>query len=254
MKSMCTKLFLFLLVGCCHTMLISQEVESLETNSSTSSIGIIAGYNRFPIFTTDSKHGFYSGLSYEMKLGEKVAYSKSSIILRGMYESMPTFFSVPGSSYPLRLSNGSEVRTITRHATYIEYNIATVEAVYKQNLFGSSFGITVGPSFSIPISTSIEKRFELLYPTDMKFDKDPSIPDERYEDEYRTIITQPKDDIKELNPFRFALKCGVHYELLLERTIVVPHIGYNFGITNTSSVDGVRINALQAGVEVRFAL
>ena len=254
MKSMCSKLFLFLIICCCHTMMMAQEVEILESNTATSSIGIIAGYNRFPNFSTSSKPGFYTGLSYEMKLGEEVANSKSSIIFRGMYESMPAFFEVPGEPYPSRLPDGTELVSPTRHATYLDYNMVTLEAVYKQNLFGTKFGFTIGPSVSIPVSTSIEKRFEFLQPNNGRFGKDPQIPDECNSNVYRTIMTQPKGDIKELHPFRFALQFGVHYELLLARTLVVPHIGYNFGITNTSAVDGVRINALQAGVEVRFAL
>jgi hypothetical protein len=253
MKSMCTKLFLFLLIGCCHFVLMAQDVEILESNTASSSIGIIGGYNRFPNFCTCSKHGFYTGLSYEMILGEEIANSKSSIIFRGMYESMPAFFEVPGEPYPSRLPDGTELVSPTRNASYLDYNMVTLEAVYKQNLIDTKFGFTVGPSVSIPVSTSIEKRFEFLQPNNGRFGKDPQIPDECNSNVYRTIVTEPKGEIKELHPFRLALKFGVHYELLLAQTIVVPHISYNYGLTNTSNVDGVRINALQAGVEVRFA-
>lgn len=251
---MCTKLFLFLILGCCQSILMAQEVEIVESKTSTSSIGIIAGYNPFPKFTTSSKPGFYAGLSFEKQFEEENANSTSSIIIRGMYESMSAFFEVPGESYPSRLPNGTEVNQKTRHTTNIRYSMATIEAVYKLNPFGSKFGFTVGPSLSLPLSTSIEQRFELLEPNDVRIDIDPSIPADRYLDSNRTIITSPEGPIKELNPFRIALKFGVHYELIVARTVIVPHIGYNYGLTTTSKVDGVRINAIQAGVEVRFAL
>lgn len=254
MKSLCSKLFLFLLLGSCHSMLMAQEVEILESKSSTSSIGIIAGYNRSPNFTTSSKPGFYTGVSYEKPFEEETGNSTSSIIIRGMYESMSAFFEVPGSSYPSRLPSGTVVDFKTRHTTDIEYNMATVEVMYKLNLFDSKFGFTIGPSVSIPVNATIEKRFDIIEPENAKFEKDPSIPIERYVNDDRTIITSPRSEITELHPFRFALKFGVHYELLFTRTLVVPHIGYNYGLTTTSNVDGVRLNALQAGLEVRFSL
>ena len=237
-----------------RTKILVGPIIGYNGTSHSGSFQSISGDDRCPNFSTGSNPGFYAGLTYEMQLGEEVANSKSSIIFRGMYESMPAFFEVPGAPYPSRLPDGTEVVSTTRHTTDIKYNMATLEAVYKLNLFGSMFGFTVGPSVSIPISSSVEQRFELLQPNNVKFEQDPNIPAERYLNFDRTIVTSPLGDIKELNPFRFAIKFGVHYEFLVARTLVVPHLGYNFGVTTTSSVDGVRINALQGGVEVRFAL
>lgn len=238
-----------------RTKILIGPIIGYNGTSHSGSFQSIAGDDRCPNFSTGSNPGFYAGLTYEMQLGEEVANSKSSIIFRGMYESMPAFFEVPGAPYPSRLpGTAQEIISTTRHTTNIKYNMATIEAVYKLNLFGSMFGFTVGPSISFPIGSSVEQRFELLEPNNVRFERDTTIPAERYINFDRTIITAPEGDIKELNPFRFAIKFGVHYEFLVARTLVVPHLGYNFGVTTTSSVDGVRINALQGGVEVRFAL
>jgi len=237
-----------------RTRILIGPIVGYNGTSHSGTFQSISGDDRCPNFTTGSNPGFYAGLTYEMQLGEEVANSKSSIIFRGMYESMPAFFEVPGAPYPSRLLDGTEVTSTTRHTTNIKYNMATIEAVYKLNLFGSMFGFTVGPSISFPIGSSVEQRFELLEPNNVKFERDTAIPAERYINFDRTIITAPEGAIKEVNPFRFAVKFGVHYEFLVARTLVVPHLGYNFGVTTTSSVDGVRINALQGGVEVRFAL
>jgi len=238
-----------------RTKILVGPIIGYNGTNHSGSFQSISGDDRCPNFSTGSNPGFYAGLTYEMQLGEEVANSKSSIIFRGMYESMPAFFEVPGAAYPSRIpGTGVEVVSTTRHTTNISYNMATLEAVYKLNLFGSMFGFTVGPSVSIPVGSSVEQRFELLEPNNVKFERDPSIPAERYINFDRTIITSPEGAIKEINPFRFAVKFGVHYEFLVARTLVVPHLGYNFGVTTTSSVDGVRINALQGGVEVRFAL
>jgi len=237
-----------------RTKILVGPIIGYNGTTHSGSFQSISGDDRCPNFSTGSNPGFYAGLTYELQLGEEVANSKSSIIFRGMYESMPAFFEVPGAPYPSRLPDGTEVTSTTRHTTDIKYNMVTLESVYKLNLFGSMFGFTVGPSVSIPIGSSVEQRFELLEPNNVKFTRDSSIASENYLNFDRTIVTAPNGDIKGLNPIRFAVKFGVHYELLVARTLVVPHIGYNFGITTTSASDGVRINALQAGVEVRFAL
>jgi len=73
-------------------------------------------------------------------------------------------------------------------------------------------------------------------------------------DNDRTIIIK-EGDIPESNAFRFGVKAGVQYEIITAgRTYIVPAIYYNFGITNLSSRENWRVNSLQMGVDIRFAL
>lgn len=216
------------------------------------SFSSLSGEANCPEFTAGNAIGFYLGLTAEYMLGED-ANSNSSIIARVLYDNMPIFFTVPGQEYPAQYPNGQVVNTTTSHEIQITYPMLTTEILYKINPFGNLFGFTVGPSFGIPIGGEQEERFNLVNPPEAQFIKDPNIDPARYTNFDRTLIYY-KDVIPNANPFRFALKVGAHLEISQGKMLIVPNINYNFGITTVNSKDAWRINALQAGVDVRFAI
>ncbi|MDQ1267164.1 MAG: hypothetical protein QG635_2318 [Bacteroidota bacterium] len=77
----------------------------------------------------------------------------------------------------------------------------------------------------------------------------------RYENTDRTMVVKD-EDIEGANGFRFGIKAGVQYEIITGgKWYVVPGIFYNFGLTKVSSTrEDWRIDALQIGVDVRFAI
>ena len=231
-------------------------------------VGPVMGYNRSlhasgfqsvagdalcPDFTQGTGNGFYVGGSFEYLLG-KPENSKSSIIARVVYNYMPAFYEQPGDQLPSLDANGNVVISSVRHVAEIEYSTIDLEAIYKLNLFNSGFGVVVGPTIGFVIGSDREQRMELVEPLNAVFD--PSLFPEgtvEYVNNGRGIITA-RDDIPDHSAIRVAVKAGVQYELPIGRLLLVPTIYYNFGITEVSPTANLRINALQAGVDLRFAI
>jgi hypothetical protein len=216
------------------------------------SFSSLNGEQNCPQFTAGNAIGFYLGLTAEYMLGED-ANSNSSIIARILYDNMPIFFTEAGADYPAQYPNGQVVNTSTSHDVQISYPMITTEIMYKINPFGNLFGFTVGPTFGIPIGGNQEERFNLVDPPEAQFIRDPNIDPANYINFDRTLIVY-NDAIRNSNPFRLGLKIGAHLEISQGKMLIVPNVNYNFGITTVSSTDAWRINALQAGVDVRFAL
>jgi hypothetical protein len=231
-------------------------------------VGPVIGYNRSlqssgfqsisddvlcPEFTSGVANGYYFGVSAEYLLGEP-KNSKSSIIARLVYSYLPGNYAVPGDELPSLDANGNVVVSTTQHVAEIDYTILEFEAIYKLNLFNSGFGIVVGPTLGFVLDVAREQRMELLEPQNAQFD--PSLfpnNDYIYINNNRAIITA-QDDLPGHSSIRIGLKGGVQYELVMGRVLVVPGISYNFGVTEASADDNLRINALQMGVDIRFAL
>jgi len=216
------------------------------------SFSSLSGEANCPIFSAGNAPGFYLGLTAEYMLGED-ANSNSSIIARILYDNMPIFFRVDGENKPVQDNTGSVQNSRTNHEIQITYPMITTEIMYKLNPFGNLFGFTVGPSFGIPIGGAQEERLNLIEPESGQFVRDPTVDPSRYTNFDRTFIYYD-GVIPNANPFRLALKVGAHLEISQGKMLIVPNVNYNFGITTVNSKDSWRINALQAGVDVRFAL
>ncbi len=260
-----------LLAVCAGSLLAQQELANPLVPAASKPriyVGPVAGYNRSlhssgfqsvsgdvlcPDFTQGSGNGYYFGLSAEYLLGSPKD-SKSSIIARVVYNFMPAYYEEPGDQLPSLAPDGSVVSSSVRHVAEIKYSTVDLEAIYKLNLFNSSFGIVVGPTIGLVVNASREQRMELVEPLNATFDSSLFNPGEvEYINNGRGIITG-RDDIPDKAPIRLAVKAGAQYELPIGRLLLVPCVYYNFGITEVSPSANLRINALQVGVDLRFAI
>ena len=231
-------------------------------------VGPVLGYNRSlhasgfqsvagdvlcPDFTEGNGNGFYFGLSAEYLLGSPKD-SKSSIIARAVYSYLPAYYEKPGDNLPSLDESGNVVYSEVRHVAEIKYSMLEIEGIYKLNLFNSNFGVVVGPTVGFVLASERQQRMELISPLNAVFDSTLFEPGTvRYINNGRAIITG-EDDIPDKSPIRVAVKVGAQYEMPIGRLLLVPCIYYNFGITEVSASDNLRINALQAGFDLRFAL
>jgi len=231
-------------------------------------VGPVVGYNRSlhssgfqsiagdvlcPDFTSGTDNGYYFGFSGEYLLG-KPQDSRSSIIARIVYNYLPANYSEVGDNLPSLDPNSVVVFSSVRHVAEIKYSTLDLELIYKLNLFSSSFGVVVGPTIGFVLNSAREQRLELVSPDNATFDKDaPGVPPGEYINGDRAIITG-RDNIDDKSSIRLAVKAGVQYELSAGRILLVPCVYYNFGITEVSPSANLRVNALQAGIDIRFAL
>jgi len=237
-----------------------------EKSSSRIYVGPVVGYNRVlqssgfqsvandvlcPDFTSGIANGFYVGGSIEYLLG-KPRDSKSSIIGRVIYNSLPGNYSEPGDRLPTLDNQGQVVFSTVEHTAEIQYSLLDVELIYKLNLFNSNFGIVVGPTVGFVLNSSRVQSMNLVEPLNAQFDPKFCATCE-YTNNGRTVITA-RDDIPGHATVRIAVKAGVQYEIPIGRLLLVPCLYYNFGITEVSASDNLRINAFQTGIDLRFAL
>ncbi len=225
-----------------------------------------------PSFENGKDNGFYAGLSYEHHLGKDKASSKSSIIARVMYSTMPSYLESNGDNYlqnvPIVDKDGKTIighellSSTTFHTMTVKYDMITAEVAYKINPFdGMNLGFTVGPTFDFTMKKTYDQKMELLRPLEAKFQRPEGWSPTnnygiiRYENGDRTIVVN-EGDIPEASSFRMGIRLGVQYEIgnLMSKTTIIPAAYYNFGITNLSSKEDWRVNAFQIGVDVRFAL
>lgn len=266
----CCYIWVLLLVASAGTLWAQQELANPLIPAKARPriyVGPVVGYNRAlhssgfqsiagdvlcPDFTSGTDNGYYFGFSGEYLLG-KPQDSKSSIIARIVYNYLPANYAQPGDTLPsLDTSTGETVMSSVRHVAEIKYSLIDLELIYKLNLFNSSFGVVVGPTIGYVLKSTREQRLELISPDNAVFDKERAPPGE-YINGDRTIITG-RDNIDDKSSIRLAVKAGVQYELSAGRILLVPCIYYNFGITEVSPSANLRVNALQAGIDIRFAL
>lgn len=240
-------------------------------------IGPTLGYNRSlhsvelrsfaddalcPVFENGQSSGFWIGLTWEQPLGE-VKNSNSSIIVRGLYSTLPASLEVSGESYPSLVSqynaqgqviSNTVVTSSTVHTNEVNYSVVSLEVAYKLNpIPGINLGFTLGPTFDFALAKTQNQEFNLLKPDNASFDPSQN-PGYTYKNANRTIVVAD-GDIPESSAFRLGIKAGIQYEIILKnRAYVVPAVYYNFGATNLTSAEDWRANALQVGVDVRFAL
>lgn len=217
-----------------------------------------------PTFENGTSNGFYVGFTYEHLLGD-YKNSNSSIIVRLMYQTMPSYLEKGGDEYPSLLtyvdaqgnvSKEEVVMSSTLWTAEVTYDMVTAEAVYKINPFeGNNLGFTIGPTFDFALTKKFDQRMKLITPKNAQFTRPDDWQDRglTYENNDRTIVFY-SGDIPNSSSFRFGLKAGIQYEILFGRFYVVPGIQYNFGITNLSSDQSWRVSPLQAGFDIRFSL
>jgi hypothetical protein len=230
-------------------------------------LGPVVGYNRSihtvdlktfandplcPTFQNGSANGFFAGLSFEYLLGNPT-FSTSSVILKALYNSLPVSLVEPSveGALPSRNSQGQIVLSDVQHTNDVTYNVLTVETFYKMNLVGG-LGVFAGPTFDFALSKDHNQKLELINPENAQF-----VPVENSGYKYSTdlrSITVSEGDIPNSNAFRLGLKAGVQYEILMGSFYLVPHVSYNLGVTNLSSSEDWRVNALQIGLDLRYAL
>lgn len=260
-----------LLFATSTTVLAQQEIGARATplqparRSPRIYVGPVAGYNRSlhsssfqsvagdvlcPTFTSGTENGYYVGMSFEYLLG-KPRESKSSIIARAVYNTFPANFSQGGDTLPsLDPNTGEKYLSAIEHTASIQYSTFDIELIYKLNLFNSSFGVVVGPTAGFVVGSDRVQRMTIIDPDNATFEVVPGV---EYENFNRTQITA-RDQIEGRAGMRLAIKAGVQYEIAVGRILVVPCAYYNFGITKLSDADNIRVNALQVGVDIRFAL
>lgn len=237
-----------------------------EKSASRIYVGPVLGYNRSlqssgfqsvagdvlcPDFTEGTGNGYYFGGSIEYLLG-KPRESKSSIIGRVVYEYLPGSYTVPGDVLPSLDQNGDVVYSEVNHTADIEYSFLDLEVIYKLNLFNSNFGIVVGPTVGFVLNSERVQQMNIIEPINAVFD--PTFcPECEYTNNGQTVITG-RDDIPDRSGVRIAVKAGVQYEMPIGKLLLVPCVYYNFGITEVSPSANLRINALQVGFDLRFAL
>ena len=264
-------------------------------------VGPVAGYNKSlhssefrsiaddaqcPTFESGTDNGYFFGGSFEYLLGNP-RESKSSIIARVLFNSIPGSYSQPGDKLPSLDANGDVVFSEVEHTANIGYKTLDFEVVYKLNLFNSNFGIVVGPTFGLVMDASRTQRLVIVQPSnasfadaannlDAMFDADTKL-FENYgtvrvvgHQEWNPSTATPPTGVKPVSSLRdpngdgntddawsgtrLGVKAGAQYEIVVGKVLVVPCMYYNFGLSKVSSDDNLRINALQLGVDIRFAL
>lgn len=207
-------------------------------------------------FTNGAAMGFWVGLTYEHLLGG-AKDSKSSIIARLLYQTMPASMEVFNSdSYPSIVTNAdgstSEVTSFTRFNNEVVYSLVSLDIQYKLNLFESTFGVIIGPTLDLGLTRTQDVTMNLVEPLNGQFKRDPSLGLE-YENFDRTIVLE-RGEIPLSSAIRFGIKAGVQYEINMEGYYIVPNFNYNFGVTNLTPENDWRVSALQFGVDVRFTI
>lgn len=241
-------------------------------------IGPVIGYNRSlhsvdlasfdqaicPRFENGDANGFFVGISFEQHLGKDILSSTSSFIFRLLYNSLPASLDVSENPIPslITVINGTDTSEIienssTIHTMDITYNLITAEVMYKINpIPGIPLGFTVGPTFDYAITKKQDQRYKLVQPLEAQFVRNEALIIQKgykYIDNDRTIIIK-EGDIPNSNGFRLGIKAGMQFEILAGKWVVVPGFFYNFGVTNLSSAENWRVDALQMGVDFRYAL
>lgn len=235
--------------------------------------GPVAGYNNSfhnakiasfvddpicPFFNNGFSGGYYLGISFEYLIGN-IKDSRTSVIARVLYNSMPSYFSKEGDSYPSLVEdqnsqNGySTVMSSTNHTIDVSYTCLTAEVCFKINLF-NDFGITCGPTFDLPLSSRMEQVYSLTNPDYVQFKRNNNS-EYRYGDNDRKIYVY-EGEVPEMNAYRLGLKLGLQYEInyLIKGAYLVPAIYYNQALTKLSSKENWFVNALQIGMDLRFAI
>jgi len=207
-----------------------------------------------PVLSDGSGTGFYAGISFEYFL-EGSKDSKSSIIAKLYYSTLPSSFQQNWDNLPSVIDAGTANEQIvfssTEFTSEVVYNVVSLELLYKLNLFETTFGVVAGPTFDMVMASNYNRKMNLLQPLNAQFVRQDGY---EYENDDRTVVLND-GEIDGASGLRIGLKVGAQYELLIGTGYyIVPNVGYNFGVTEVTGVQNWRVNAIQMGVDIRFAL
>ena len=210
-----------------------------------------------PVFGTGDATGYYVGLSAEYLIGN-VKDARSSIIARLAYDVRPAQFHQGGdedvpSRLPLPDGRDTIILSSTEHTAEIKYSMINLDLLYKYMIGNTRIAVTAGPSIGYVLTGTDDQRYNIVRPLDVQFEPTDLPPGMRYDNFGRTIVVH-EGDIEELSSIRLGIKVGVQYEISVRKFMVVPAIWYDFGITKVTPNENWRVNALQAGVDIRYAL
>ncbi len=210
-----------------------------------------------PFFENGSSNGFHVGLFYEHILGSVT--SKHSIVGRLLYNALPAYFEKVGDTYPSLVDDGqggyTTVMSSTEHTVDVSYNLISLNLMYKFNAV-AGLVLTVGPVFDFVMSNNLTQKYKIVEPDNVQF-KPSDDPNLKYEDNNRTIIVYDGDIGKGQgsSSTRFALKFGLQYEIITGGKVdFIPGFFYNLGLTNATSNENWKVSAIQASVDIRFAI
>jgi len=210
-----------------------------------------------PFFENGSSNGFHIGVFYEQILGK--VDSKHSIVARLLYNSLPAYFEKVGDEYPSLVDDGqggyTTVLSSTQHTVDVTYNLISLDLMYKFNMV-AGLVLTVGPSVDYVMSNNLSQKYSIVKPNNVQF-KPTNDPNLKYINNNRTIIVYDGDIGKGQgsSSTRFALKFGVQYEIITGGKVdFIPGFFYNLGLTNATSNENWKVSAIQASVDIRFAL
>lgn len=210
-----------------------------------------------PFFENGSSNGFHIGVFYEQILGK--VDSKHSIVARLLYNSLPAYFEKVGDEYPSLVDDGqggyTTVMSSTQHTVDVSYNLISLDLMYKFNMV-AGLVLTVGPTIDYVMSNNLSQKYSIVKPDNVQF-KPVNDPNLKYENNNRTIIVYDGDIGKGQGSAstRFALKFGVQYEIITGSKIdFIPGFFYNLGLTNATSNENWKVSAMQASIDIRFAL
>lgn len=261
-----------------------EEADPLRPGLKSSAIylGPVAGYNRSmhsvnlasfaedplcPFFENGSSNGYHFGLFYEQLLGNVVG-SKHSIVARVLYNTFPSSLSKIGDKYPSLVPDGkggyTTIESSTQHSVEVSYSTISVDLMYKFNVV-SGLVLTAGPTFDFPISKKLTQKYEIIEPLNVQFKRVADWQERGYvyQDNDRTIVVYDGDigkpnksgQVAQSSSFRFGMKFGVQYEIITGSKIdIIPGLFYNLGLTSATSAETWKVSAIQASVDVRFAL
>jgi len=281
MKKFTTSIMILLIAFGADTLFAQDNPLAPQRKNDVIYFGPVLGYNRSmhstdytvepaandggapcPSFTEGNENGFFFGMTGEYPLGD-IKGSKSSIIAKVVYSTMPAYLEVGATEGELpSLVDDVLLKTDVTHAIDLTYNLIATEIIYKFN-FAGAIGVTVGPTIDFALAVENKQVMQITGP-----DKDRVrfLDYERYLDnpeleefagvtfeEGGKVRTVDRNFDADVSNFRLGLKVGLQYTINLSQIIVVPHLTYNFGITNLSTKQDWRVSAIQAGFDVRWA-
>lgn len=254
-----------------------EDIDPLNAGKLKSRIyvGPVVGFNRVqqtggflsqstdvscPSFKDGSANGFFAGVSFEYLIGDPKS-SRSSIIARLLYNTMPSTFVTPGDNLPslVRVNNVDEVRTsTTENEARITYNLVNLELMYRFSLGNTPFGIVAGPDIGYAITQNLDQDYKLIAPNNAVFltsiTSNPAVKGVDNPSAPRVAYLQ-RGAMENAQKLRLAIKAGVQYEIILRRITVIPSINYNFGILGIrSDYPSWRVSAIQPQIDIRFAI
>lgn len=287
MKKFTTSIMILLIAFGADTLFSQDNPLAPQRKNDVIYFGPVLGYNRSmhstdynveptvddgeapcPSFTEGNENGFFFGLTGEYPLGD-IKGSKSSIIAKIVYSTMPAYLEVGAEEGELpSLVDNVLLRTDVNHAINLTYNLIATEIIYKFN-FAGAIGVTVGPTIDFALAVENEQVMEITGPDKdrvrfldfERFEEYEKNPTPELEEEFQGVSFNETGRVRtvdrnfdaDVSNFRLGLKVGLQYTINLEQLIVVPHLTYNFGITNLSTKEDWRVSAIQAGFDVRWA-